>query len=195
MAVASPKESLHAEDLPYVMHEEGLCELVHGEIIREPPPGEAHGWIAGNVFGPLWWFVREHRLGRVYSTEAGFVLARDPDTVRAPDVAFVSAERLDAEVRRGPYFERAPDLAVEVVSPSNRQRELRAKIRELLAAGSRAVWVIDPSSRTVTVHRPDPAPGPVPGRRPEILTETDTVDGGPAVPGFRLPVREIFEPE
>ena len=186
MPIPSTPSTLHAEDLPYATQEEGLCELVAGGVVREPPPGEEHGWIAGNVFGPLWWFVREHRLGRVYSTEAGFVLARDPDTVRAPDVAFVSKERLETEVRLGPYFEGAPDLAVEVLSPGNRQAELRAKIRELLSAGSGAVWVIDPPSRTLTVHRPD--------HLPETLTGADIVDGGSLLPGFRLPVREIFEP-
>ncbi|MGD2114095.1 MAG: Uma2 family endonuclease [Acidobacteriota bacterium] len=187
MPVPSPERTLHAEELPYATDEEGLCELVHGDLVREPPPGEKHGWIAGNVFGPLWWFVRAHGLGRVYSTEAGFVLARDPDTVRAPDVAFVSAERLDAGTRRGPYFEGAPDLAVEVLSPGNRRAALRAKIRDYLEAGAKAVWVIDPAARTLTIHRP--------GHLPEILSKADTVDGGAAVPGFRLPVREIFEPE
>lgn len=136
-------------------------------------------------------FVLEHRLGRVCLAETGFVLARDPDTVRAPDVAFVSMERLEAEVRRGPYFEGAPDLAVEVLSPGNASAGVAAKIRDYLTAGAKAVWVVDPSSRTLTVHRP----GPASGRPPEILSETDTVDGGSAVPGFRLPVREIFEPE
>jgi Uma2 family endonuclease len=107
-------------------------------------------------------FVRKHRLGRVYAAEAGFVLSRDPDTVRAPD------------------------LAVEVTSPGNTPAALDAKIREYLAAGARAVWVIDPPGRTLTVHRPDHVP--------VTLSEADTVDGGSAVPGFHLPVREIFEP-
>lgn len=173
-----------AEDLPYLGPEEGLSELVAGALVREPAPGEEHGWIAGTVFGHLFSFVREHRLGRLYAAETGFVLARDPDTVRAPDVAFVSAERLASTVRRGPYFEGAPDLAVEVLSPGNRPAAMAAKVGDFLAAGARAVWVVDPSRRSVTVHRP--------GRLPETLSRADILDGGTAVPGFRLPVREIF---
>jgi len=185
MDVSSPIRRLTAEDLPHEAPEEGLSELVHGEILREPSPGEEHGWVGANLLIPLGRFIQEHRLGRVYLAETGFVLARDPDTVRAPDIAFVSQERLDAEVRRGPYFEGAPDLAVEVLSPGNSPREIGAKVRDFLAAGSRAVWVVDPSSRTVTVHQRDCIP--------ETLLETDVLDGGSAVPGFRLPVRAIFE--
>jgi Uma2 family endonuclease len=175
-----------AEALPYVGPEEGLCELVAGEIVREPAPGEEHGRVAADVLVAVASFVREHRLGRVYAAETGFVVARDPDTVRAPDVAFVTAERLAATVRRGPYFEGAPDLAVEVLSPGNRPGEVDAKVSDYLAGGARVVWVVDPARRSVTVHRPD--------RDAEVLTATDTLDGGGALPGFRLPVREIFEP-
>lgn len=97
----------------------------------------------------------------------------------------MSAERLAATVRRGPFFEGAPDLAVEVVSPGNTRREIAGKVRDYLAAGSRAVWVVNPERRTVTVHRPD--------REPERLAGSDVLDGGPVLPGFRLPLSEIFE--
>jgi len=174
-----------AEDLPYLAPEEGLAELVAGQIVREPAPGEEHGWVAGSLLVLLGQFVRKHRLGRIYAAETGFVLARDPDTVRAPDAALVSAERLATAARRGPYFEGAPDLAVEVLSPGNAPAVMAAKVRDFLAAGARAVWVVDSSRREVIVHRPS--------RAPETLSRTDTLDGGSAVPGFRLPVREIFE--
>lgn len=176
--------SLTAEDLPYVMPDEERCELVAGELIREPLPGEEHGLVAASVVARLVELVREHRLGRAYS-ETGFVLARDPDTVRGPDAAFVSAERSAATVRRGPFFEGAPDLAVEVLSPGNTVREVATKVREYCASGARAVWVIDPGARKVTIHRP--------GRAPETCSRTDTLDGGEVLPGFRLPVAEIFE--
>lgn len=185
MTAPSSDHPIHAEDLPYVAPEEGLSELVAGEVVCEPPPSEEHGWVAGNVFGLLWSFVRERRLGRVYAAETGFVLSRDPDTVRAPDVAFVSAERLAPEARRGPYFEGAPDLAVEVLSPGTGPVVMAAKVRDFLAAGARAVWVVDPARRTVTVHRRDHVP--------RTLSESDTLDADPAVPGFRLPVRAVFE--
>jgi Uma2 family endonuclease len=176
--------SLTAEDLPYVMPDEERCELVAGELIREPLPGEEHGLVAATIVGHLFQFVRERGLGRAFG-ETGFVLARQPDTVRGPDAAFVSTERSATTVRRGPFFEGAPDLAVEVLSPGNTRREIAAKVGEYLAAGGRAVWVIDPKRRTVTVHRP--------GREPETLGADDLLDGGTVLPGFRLPIAEIFE--
>ena len=176
---------LTAEELPYVMPDEVLCELVAGELICEPLPGEEHGLVAGAIFGHLFHFVREQGLGRVYAAETGFVLARDPDTVRGPDAAFVSAERAAAAPRRGPYFEGAPDLAVEVVSPGNPKREVAAKVRDYLAAGARAVWVVDPKRRTATVH--------VPGDAPRTLFPGDSLDGGTILPGFRLPLAGLFE--
>lgn len=185
MADLARTASLTAEDLPYLAPEEGLSELVAGEIVREPAPGEVHGWIAGSLLARLGHYVLKNRLGRIYAAETGFVLARDPDTVRAPDAAFVSADRLTATPRRGPYFEGAPDLAVEVLSPGNTPSDMAAKVRDFLTAGARAVWVVDPSRETVAVHRP--------GRPPETLARTEVLDGGSAVPGFRLPVREIFE--
>jgi len=176
---------LTAEDLPYVMPGEQLCELVAGELVREPLPGAEHGLVAGTILGHLFRFVQERRLGQLFAAETGFVLARDPDTVRGPDAAYVSAERFADTVRRGPFFEGAPDLAVEVLSPGNTRREIAAKVRDYLSSGSRAVWVVDSERRTVTVHSPD--------REPERLAGSDVLDGGAVLPGFRLPLAEIFE--
>ena len=114
----------------------------------------------------------------------GFVLARNPDTVRGPDAAYVSAERFASTVRRGPFFEGAPDLAVEVLSPGNTRREIAAKVRDYLAAGAGAVWVVDPSRGTVMVHSPD--------RGSETLTGGDVLDGGTILPGFRLRINKLF---
>ena len=179
--------SLHltAEELPYLMLDEERCELVAGELIREPLPGEDHGLVAATVLIYLGQYVRERRLGRVYAAETGFILARDPDTVRGPDAAFVSAERSAGAVRRGPYFEGAPDLAVEVLSPGNTRGDIAAKVRDYLTAGAGAVWVIDPGRRAVTVHRP--------GREGETFSRNDILDGGAVLPGFRLPVAKLFE--
>lgn len=183
MADSTTPTLLTAEDLPYVMPDEVVCELVAGELICEPLPGEDHGLVAASLLVHLGAFVREHRLGRVYS-ETGFVVARGPDTVRGPDASFVSAHRAVQTVRRGPFFEGAPDLAVEVLSPSNTKKEIAAKIREYFAAGAQAVWVADPSRRTVTVHLRE--------GEPATLSDGDTLDGGAVLPGFRLPVAEIF---
>jgi len=179
----SSKSRLRAEDLPYAAPEEGVSELVAGRIVCEPLFGAEHGWIAGNALGHLGTFVQGRRLGRVYA-RSGFVLARDPDTVRAPDAAFVSKERLAAKRSRGPYFEGAPDLAVEVLSPGHHPTAIDDKVRDFLAADARAVWVVEPAERTLTVHRRH--------HPPRTYTEADTVDASPAVPGFRLQVGEIF---
>jgi Uma2 family endonuclease len=177
---------LTAEDLPFLPSREGPCELVGGRLVRSPPHGETHGLVAGEALYRLYRFVREHGLGRVYSTGTGFVLARDPDTVRGPDVAFVSAERLAPPGCRGFYFEGAPDLVVEVITPDDADPDVAPKVRDYLDAGARAVWVVDTALQSLTVHRS--------GRPPESFSRNDTVDGGAAVPGYRLPVREIFEP-
>jgi Uma2 family endonuclease len=174
---------LAAEDLPYLRPEEERSELVAGVLVREPPPGEQHGGLAATVVALLYPFVREHGLGRVFG-ETGYVLASDPDTVRCPDASFVSARRLAAGPRRGPYLVGSPDLAVEVVSPSDSRKEVAAKVAEYLAAGARAVWVIEPRHQTVTAHGP--------GRKPVALGRQDILDGGPYLPGLRLPVAEIF---
>ncbi len=184
MTEIAPFPPLTAEDLPYLADDEGRSELVAGELIREPPPGAGHGGVTATLIERLLAFVRREKSGRVLA-ETGFVLARNPDTVRAPDAAFVSAERAKRSVRRGPYAEGAPDLAVEVLSPSNTEDDMAEKVREYLAAGGRAVWVIDPREQQVTVHRP--------GRPPHHLTRGDTLDGAPVLDGFRLPVAEIFE--
>jgi Uma2 family endonuclease len=184
MADLARSRPLTVEDLPYLPPDEDRWELVAGELVREPPPGGEHGGIALAVGARLLAFVREHRLGRVFG-EAGYVLASEPDTVRAPDASFVSTGRISDATRRGPYVVGAPDLAVEVVSPGDTRQEVAEKVGEYLAAGARAVWVIDPRRRTVTTH--------LPGRDPVRLGLGETQDGGDYLPGFRLPVSEVFE--
>lgn len=176
--------SLRAEDLPYLVPTEGRCELIGGDLVREPPPGQDHGSVAGRVLVHVGRFVLEHGLGEIYAAETGFVLARKPDTVRCPDAAFVSNERLAAASVHGVYFEGAPDLAIEVLSPGNKTRETAQKVRQYLAAGGRAVWVVDPARRTVTVH--------LPGQVPQTFGPEDTLDGAPALPGFRIRVSELL---
>jgi len=160
-------------------------ELVRGRVVREPPAGFRHGTIASRVYGPLLRFVEEHGLGEVVSAETGFVLFEDPPTVRAPDIAFVSHARLPADGPPTGFGPFAPDLTVEIVSPSNTLSEVQGKVLDYLEAGSTAVWVIDPPSRTVTVYH---APGDI-----RLLRVDDVIDGGEALPGFSLEVARIFE--
>ncbi len=145
------------------------------------PPGFDHGRIGTLIAFHLHGFVRSRRVGTVL-VEIGFVLARSPDTVRAPDVAFVRAERVEDPIPG--YFEGAPDLAVEVLSPDDRPGYVRDRVAEWLEAGAGTVWVVDPRSRTIAVHRPR--------AKPKVLGEADTLRGDDALKGFEVAVREIF---
>lgn len=167
------------------MPDDGLrSELVRGEVRRMAPAGNVHGRIAINVTIPLGQHVRENNLGVVYAAETGFKISSDPDTVRAPDVAFVSRERVEKIGEVEGFWPGAPDLAVEVVSPGDLYTEVEEKVLGWLEAGSRMVVVVDPRNRTVSVRQ----------RLAEvqILTEGGTVYGGEVVPGWELPVADIF---
>ncbi|MGH2351789.1 MAG: Uma2 family endonuclease [Chloroflexota bacterium] len=158
-------------------------ELVRGEVVVMAPPGFEHGGRALTLGFHLQAFVQEHG-GGVVVVEAGFLLARDPDVVRAPDVAFVSEARLPPPEQRAGFFPGAPDLAIEVVSPNDTATEVLEKVQEYLAAGSRLVWVADARTRRVSVYRAD---GTV-----QFLREEDTLSGEDVLPGFTLRVRDIF---
>ena len=159
-------------------------ELVKGALRKMPPAGSEHGAIAFNVGRLLGNHVVERRLGQVYAAETGFKLASDPDTVRATDAAFVRKERVDQLGRIKGYFPGAPDLAVEVVSPSDTYRDVIDEVYDWIDAGVRMVLVVDPGCRVVTAYRSR--------RAVEVLTDEDVVDGGDVVPGWRMPVRDLF---
>jgi Uma2 family endonuclease len=164
---------------------EHRIELAKGRLVREPRPGAEHGWLVGNVFRELDSYVRERGLGLAI-IETGFLLAVDPPTVRGPDVALISSANLPPGKIPIGFWTVAPDLAVEVVSPSNTVAEIQEKVLEYLAAGTQMVWVVDPRTRSVTTY----------GSLDEIriLTEADTVEGGEVIPGFRLEVADLFQP-
>jgi Uma2 family endonuclease len=128
-------------------------ELQAGFILAEPHPGFDHGWITSKIDWLLQSHVRPRELGIVLVGEAGYLLARRPPTVRIPDVSFVSQERGGQHVGSSKPFPGAPDLAVEVLSPSNRPAEIHAKVADYLAAGCPLIWLVDPETRSVTVHR------------------------------------------
>lgn len=175
---------LTARDLEAMYLEDVRAELVGGDLVCEPPAGFHHGVLASTIGRHLWDFVHARHLGRVLGAETGFILARDPDTVRAPDAAFVAGERLTGPLPVG-FFEGAPDLAVEVFSPGDSGPAVLGKVRDYLAAGTRQVWVVDGRSETVTVHRPR--------RSPVTLTGADSLKGDDVLPGFSLPVAAFFE--
>ena len=160
-------------------------ELVRGELKRMVPAGHQHGRIVVNLTTPLDQHVRAHDLGVVYAAETGFKLASDPDTVRAPDVAFVRRERLAEVGEAEGYWPGAPDLAAEVISPGDTYTEVEEKVLEWLEAGTRMVIVVNPRKRAVTVYRSM--------TEIVILTEGDGIDGGDVVPGWVVPVANLFE--
>jgi Uma2 family endonuclease len=148
------------------------------------PAGAEHGGVANKLAYFLTAHVIANNLGQVFAAETGFRLSRSPDTVRAADAAFVRADRIPPGGPPAGYFEGAPDLAVEVVSPGDTVQEVEDKVDDYLAAGARMVWVVNPRRRTVTGHRP--------GVNPVVLREGDFLDGHDVVPGFRCAVREVF---
>jgi Uma2 family endonuclease len=160
-------------------------ELVAGELHEMPPAGGDHGYVGGNALGELKMFLRDHPEigGGLFAAETGFRLTRDPDTVRAPDVAYVREEWLPQARVRG-FPELAPDFVVEVVSPNDTASEIQEKVDEWLRAGVRLVWVLYPSTHSTMVYRAD---GTV-----ELLHAEDTITAEPVVPGFACRLGDLF---
>ena len=161
----------------------GRCELIKGELNQMTPAGADHGQTTLRLSLRLGNHVEQHQLGALFAAETGFLIARNPDTVRAPDVAFVRTERLP-RVRTPGYFDGPPDLAVEVLSPNDRASDVLQKVQDWLASGCGQVWVVDPDSQTVSVYRTH--------GQTEILTGADQLTGGDVVADFTIRVAEIF---
>ena len=158
-------------------------ELIRGEWRPMCPPGLEHGEIALTTGTVLRAWVKPRGLGVVF-VESGFTLGREPDTVVGPDVAFLRAERLPPSDQYARFGPAAPDLAVEIVSPSDSAADVEEKVRLYLDAGTSLLWVVEPRRRTVTVYAPD--------RPPRVLAEGDTLDGGDVLPGFSCKVSDLF---
>ena len=150
------------------------------------PAGYEHGDIAMGLGAHMRIHVEDNQLGRVFAAETGFRLSRNPDTVRAPDAAFVRQQRFPPLQERtsSSYFPGAPDLAVEVVSPNDTAADVQAKVQDWLSHATQLVWVVYPSSRTVMVCRADGTAS--------ILTANDVLDGEDVLPGFRFPLERLF---
>ena len=175
---------LTLEDLYLLREDDEKHELQAGVLLSEPLPGFLHGQTALRVARFLGDHADRNGLGAVVTNDTGFVLARDPDTVRGPDVAFVSRERVLALANRLQAFPGPPDLAVEVLSPSNTASDVHAKIADYLAAGTRLCWVFDPVRETVTVYRSLLGP--------RVLGRDAELDGEDVLPGFHVEVAEFF---
>jgi Uma2 family endonuclease len=185
-ATRSANKLMTAEEFFKFDGEDGYrYDLVDGTLDRMAAAGRRHGRITVRFGRILDSFVDEHRLGEVYAAETGFILSRKPDVVLAPDVSFVRADRITVELDEDGFLALAPDLAVEVISPSQRAGKIRAKAQRYLDAGVPLLVLIYPRRRRVTVYRGHDAV--------EELDETGVLDGGDVLPGFRLSVADMLD--
>ncbi len=159
-------------------------ELVRGVLFTMNPSNRVHGAVVGEITWPLGKHIRQHDLGTLFGAGTGFLLERNPDTVRAPDVAFVRKERIEQTAKSGPFFAGPPDLAVEVLSPGDRATEVNRKTADWLRHGAQVVWVVDPERATVCVHRLED--------RPQVLSAPDTLREADLLPGFEVRVDAFF---
>jgi Uma2 family endonuclease len=169
----------------YAAHEDAderyVTELVRGVVVREPRPGSSHGSLQVLLGHFLMQWARPR--GATVTAESGYVLDEDPPTLRGPDLAVVLGAR-SGKGRIGGWIWGAPDVAIEILSPSDLSSAMQEKTLDYLAAGARQVWIVDPSARTVTVFRPDGTA--------RVLRGGDTLDGGDALVGFSLSLTELF---
>src|SRR5262245_36289895 len=172
-----------AEDLLRFREPGKTAELVRGVLIVREPPSTSHGIQAARLLHRVADFVRRHNLGEVIAQDTGFKIARAPDTVRAPDAAFVARDRLNQIAAEG-YAELAPDWVTEILSPNDRPGEVLEKIGQWLSAGVRLIWVIDPGRSQARVYRPDGSVAIVPAE--------GELDGEDVLPGFRCALHEIL---
>jgi Uma2 family endonuclease len=159
-------------------------ELVRGKVIETMPPGGEHGSVALAIGSLLRIWLIQNGLKGYVAVESGYFLARNPDTTRGPDVSYVRAERIpETGIPKG-FWQLAPDLAIEVVSPSETADEVRDKVHDFLVAGTPLVWVVYPRTKEVTVHTPDGLA--------RTYSVKDVLESA-VLPGFRCNVKDIFE--
>ena len=179
------RKLLTADDLLQLYAQGVRGELIRGVLYETMSAGQEHGEVVTKLVYRLMAFIDPRKLGRLVASDSGVWLERDPDTVREPDIAYFSAEKIPPGVRVTGYAEVAPDLVVEIRSPGDSRREINDKARMWLSYGVGLVWVVHPDTRTVDLHRE--------GHSVAVLTEDDFLDGLEALPGFTCPVREIFD--
>ena len=186
--MSAQRTLISADDLPDISAELSVrgqrCELVEGELIINTLFGARHGAITQAAAFIIGSYVEHRELGYVFAAETGFIIQRDPDTVRAPDVAFVSKERLQGEVPAG-YMGIVPDFVVEVVSPNDSASAVQAKVEDWMRAGTRLVWVVYPETRSVAVYRSL--------QEAQVLSSAETLDAEPVFDDFSVPVSDLFK--
>lgn len=179
-------QAMNALELASLRDDGKRYELLEGRLHVMSPAGGQHGRIAMRIGSMLEQHVRANRVGQVFAAETGFLLSRNPDTVRAPDVAFVHRHRYERLTETEGYLPLAPDLVIEVVSPSDAFSEIEKKVQAWLGYGCRTVLVVDPAMQCIRVHRDREAI--------DVYGVDDDLELNDAVPGWRLSVAEVFEP-
>jgi Uma2 family endonuclease len=179
-----PRAKLITGEELLAMGDIGPCELIDGRVVRMNPIGRSHAYVAANLSMALNQFVRQHKLGEVLVGEIGIFIQRGPDRIRAADIAFESTERL-AQTTESGYLKTAPELVVEIISPSDRWQDVRDKLEDYFAIGVHRVWIVEPDKRAVLVYRSS--------TEMHKLSEGDTLIGEGVLDGFSLPVAELFE--
>ena len=180
----SQERPFTAEDLERLSAQGFRYELLRGELIEMSPAGFPHGAFTLRLIGPASAYVYANNLGECTAAETGFKVAQDPDTVLAPDWAFVAQDRLPEGWENAGFLALAPDLVLETRSPGDTKRALRDKAKEWINAGVLIVWTLDVTARTLTVYRK--------GREPQTLGPEDTLTGEEALPGFTYPLSRLF---
>jgi Uma2 family endonuclease len=180
--MTTKQKFITAEELLLMPRDGNRYELARGVLVQKMPTGDPHGEVVLRIGAALSIYADNYDYGSTRAGEPGYRLDRDPDTVRAPDVAWIASGRIPEGTQGYPGL--APDLAVEVKSPGNSNPEMAAKAAMWLSYGSREVWVADPETTTITRHRPNAAP--------VTLGEDDILDGDDLLPGFSAPVWRLF---
>jgi Uma2 family endonuclease len=180
--ITLPERMITGEEL-FAMGDIGPAELVRGEVVRQMPTGHSHGIIESLITFFLTHFVRQHRSGHVMNGEVGIYIQRNPDTVRAADVAFISNERYQ-QVQSPSYLDVAPELVVEIMSPSDSWSDVHEKLADYFVAGVTTIWVVDPQLEQIHIYR---ALDEV-----TLLTKADELTGGEILPGFQVPLTDVF---
>jgi Uma2 family endonuclease len=179
-----PTHLLTAEEFAALPLGDMRSELIEGVLHTMPPAYEDHGRITMRLSALLGYYILSHQLGETYAAETGFLLARNPDTVRAPDFAFIQKGRVPSSAPAPRWVPVIPDLVVEVASSGDRPGEIKRKAEMWVEVGVRLVWVVLPTERVIEVYRP--------GQPVVTLDASATLDGADVVPGFTTPVAAIF---